>query len=96
MKVIIFLLLTSSCYGVLWLGRRQAVGVKGKLLCDGKPAEGVKVKLYEKEPCYQKVPIEIPSKYIVDGDSVPGDKYFDIGVLELSMEFRGQTTDCIN
>ncbi|KAH7722597.1 transthyretin-like protein 1 precursor [Aphelenchoides avenae] len=31
----------------LGLGRKQSAGVKGILLCDGKPARGVKVKLYD-------------------------------------------------
>ena len=32
-----------------FLGTEQAVAVKGKLLCNGKPANNVKVKLYESE-----------------------------------------------
>ena len=32
-----------------FLGTEQAVAVKGKLLCNGKPANNVKVKLYENE-----------------------------------------------
>ncbi|RCN42743.1 Transthyretin-like family protein [Ancylostoma caninum] len=51
MRVVILLLLISSCYGLLWFNQMQSVGVKGKLVCNGKPAEGVKVKLYEKEIC---------------------------------------------
>ncbi|KHJ76653.1 hypothetical protein OESDEN_23727 [Oesophagostomum dentatum] len=31
----------------LGLGRTQSSGVKGKLICDGKPAAGVTVKLYD-------------------------------------------------
>ncbi|EPB69005.1 Transthyretin-like family protein [Ancylostoma ceylanicum] len=50
MKVVILSLLIPSCYGFLWIiGWKQSVGVKGKLVCDGEPATGVKVKLYERE-----------------------------------------------
>jgi hypothetical protein len=31
----------------LGIGRQQSAGVKGQLVCDGKPAAGVKVKLYD-------------------------------------------------
>ncbi|KIH45772.1 hypothetical protein ANCDUO_24182 [Ancylostoma duodenale] len=31
----------------LGLGRTQSSGVKGRLICDGKPAAGVTVKLYD-------------------------------------------------
>ncbi|KIH54965.1 Transthyretin-like family protein [Ancylostoma duodenale] len=141
MRLVILLLLISSCYGLLWvIGWKQSVGVKGKLVCHGEPAEGVKVKLYEKEilldrkldqgktdangkfklwgsareisnidpqlniyhkcnyrgPCYKKLTIGIPSKYIVKGNKVDLDEYYDIGTLELSMKTKGQTIDCIN
>ncbi|RCN42744.1 Transthyretin-like family protein [Ancylostoma caninum] len=140
MRVVILLLLISSCYGLLWFNQMQSVGVKGKLVCNGMPAGGVKVKLYEKEifldrkldqgktdangefklwgsareisnidpqlniyhkcnyrgPCYKKLPIGIPSKYILKGNKVDLYKYFDIGTVELSMKIKGQTIDCIN
>lgn len=32
-----------------FLGTEQAVSVRGKLLCNGEPANNVKVKLYERE-----------------------------------------------
>lgn len=31
----------------LGLGRKQTAGAKGKLVCDGKPASGILVKLYD-------------------------------------------------
>jgi hypothetical protein len=31
----------------LGIGRQQSAGVKGQLVCDGKPLAGVKVKLYD-------------------------------------------------
>ncbi|RCN35398.1 Transthyretin-like family protein [Ancylostoma caninum] len=140
MRVVILLLLISTCYGLWFIGREQSIGVKGKLVCNGMPAEGVKVKLREKEifldreldqgetdahgefklwgsareiskidpqlniyhkcnyrgPCYKKLSVGIPSKYIVKGNKVDLDKYYDIGTLELSMKTKGQTIDCIN
>ncbi|RCN37956.1 Transthyretin-like family protein [Ancylostoma caninum] len=41
MRVVVFLLLTSSCSG--FFDRKQFVGVKGRLTCNGKPAKGVRV-----------------------------------------------------
>ncbi|CAI4231918.1 unnamed protein product [Auanema sp. JU1783] len=38
-----------SCHCLFGIGRRQSVAVQGRLLCNGKPASNVKVKLYEKE-----------------------------------------------
>uniref|UniRef100_A0A1I7UZA7 Transthyretin-like family protein n=1 Tax=Caenorhabditis tropicalis TaxID=1561998 RepID=A0A1I7UZA7_9PELO len=35
--------------GLLGVGRLQSVSVSGRLICDGRPAAGVKVKMYEKE-----------------------------------------------
>lgn len=50
MRAIILLVLIPSCYAFLGIfGRQQSVGVIGTLKCNGKPAKGVKVKLYEKE-----------------------------------------------
>src|SRR5690242_4303192 len=31
------------------LGRAQSAGVRGRLMCDGRPASGVKVKLYDED-----------------------------------------------
>uniref|UniRef100_A0AC35TZV4 Transthyretin-like family protein n=1 Tax=Rhabditophanes sp. KR3021 TaxID=114890 RepID=A0AC35TZV4_9BILA len=39
-------LLATSCMSI-GIGRKQTVGVKGKLLCSGKPASGILVKLYD-------------------------------------------------
>ncbi|KIH44106.1 Transthyretin-like family protein [Ancylostoma duodenale] len=47
-----------------------------------------------KGPCYKKIAIKIPSKYISKGKKV--ENYFDIGSLELEMKLKGQTTDCFN
>uniref|UniRef100_A0A8R1HNT9 TransThyretin-Related family domain n=1 Tax=Caenorhabditis japonica TaxID=281687 RepID=A0A8R1HNT9_CAEJA len=48
-----FLLITvvvlPSIQGLLGIGRLQSVAVSGRLICDGRPAAGVKVKMYEKE-----------------------------------------------
>uniref|UniRef100_A0A0N4ZIE3 N-alpha-acetyltransferase 60 n=1 Tax=Parastrongyloides trichosuri TaxID=131310 RepID=A0A0N4ZIE3_PARTI len=44
--IVLFLLSITSIHG-LGLGRKQSTGVKGKLVCDGKPAGGILVKLYD-------------------------------------------------
>ncbi|KAK6738132.1 hypothetical protein RB195_020317 [Necator americanus] len=44
-----FLLFVPSCVGLLGIGREQSVAVTGRLICNGMPASGVKVKLYDKE-----------------------------------------------
>ncbi|RCN35818.1 Transthyretin-like family protein [Ancylostoma caninum] len=49
MQLLIFLSLVASSLALLGIGSQQSVAVTGKLNCDGKPAVGVKVKLYEKE-----------------------------------------------
>ncbi|RCN34651.1 Transthyretin-like family protein [Ancylostoma caninum] len=41
MKAVVLLLLTSSCSG--FFDRKQVVGVKGRLTCNGRPAKGVRV-----------------------------------------------------
>ncbi|EPB67434.1 Transthyretin-like family protein [Ancylostoma ceylanicum] len=51
MQILILLSLVVSSLALLGFGTKQSVAVKGKLICDGKPAVGVKVKLYEKEAC---------------------------------------------
>ncbi|KIH49099.1 Transthyretin-like family protein [Ancylostoma duodenale] len=49
-----------------------------------------------KGPCYKKIPIDIPEEYINAGNRGDILTYFDIGVLELSKNLKGQSTDCIN
>ncbi|RCN41372.1 Transthyretin-like family protein [Ancylostoma caninum] len=49
MQLLIFLSLIASSLAFLGFGTKQSVAVSGRLICDGKPAAGVKVKLYEKE-----------------------------------------------
>ncbi|CAD6193775.1 unnamed protein product [Caenorhabditis auriculariae] len=44
-KVLVLLCLASTTAALV--GRTQASGVRGKLICDGKPAAGVVVKLYD-------------------------------------------------
>ena len=41
--------LISSTSALLGIGRTQSVAVSGRLICNGQPASGVKLKLYEKE-----------------------------------------------
>ncbi|KHJ98929.1 Transthyretin-like family protein [Oesophagostomum dentatum] len=52
--VLLLLLVPPSCCLLGIFGNQQAVGVMGKLLCNGKPAKGVKVKLYEKEMMFDR------------------------------------------
>ncbi|KAK6045752.1 Transthyretin-like family protein [Cooperia oncophora] len=50
LRLAILLLLISSCMALLgFLGREQSVAVTGRLICEGRPAYDVKVKLYDKE-----------------------------------------------
>uniref|UniRef100_A0AC34QFW2 Transthyretin-like family protein n=1 Tax=Panagrolaimus sp. JU765 TaxID=591449 RepID=A0AC34QFW2_9BILA len=45
-----FLVLIAACVAVasaIGLGRKQSAGVRGQLVCEGKPASNVKVKLYD-------------------------------------------------
>ncbi|KAL6736210.1 hypothetical protein Aduo_006590 [Ancylostoma duodenale] len=50
MQIFILLLLFPTCSAILDLiGRKQSVGVSGKLTCNGIPAQGIKVKLYDDE-----------------------------------------------
>ncbi|CAJ0597906.1 unnamed protein product, partial [Cylicocyclus nassatus] len=48
-RTFVLLCLFSSCYCIFGIGHKQTVGIVGKLLCNGKPAAGVKIKLYDKE-----------------------------------------------
>uniref|UniRef100_A0A914YA81 Transthyretin-like protein 5 n=1 Tax=Panagrolaimus superbus TaxID=310955 RepID=A0A914YA81_9BILA len=48
MKLLIIFALFGTAVAIgFGLGRTQSAGVKGQLVCDGKPATGVKVKLYD-------------------------------------------------
>uniref|UniRef100_A0A8R1I5I9 Uncharacterized protein n=1 Tax=Caenorhabditis japonica TaxID=281687 RepID=A0A8R1I5I9_CAEJA len=47
--IVTFALLIASTFGLNLIGRTQWAAVKGKLLCEGKPASGVKVKLMESD-----------------------------------------------
>ncbi|EPB67435.1 Transthyretin-like family protein [Ancylostoma ceylanicum] len=49
MQLVILFCLVASTSAFLGFGTKQSVAVSGRLICDGKPAAGVKVKLYEKE-----------------------------------------------
>ncbi|KAL6736097.1 hypothetical protein Aduo_006487 [Ancylostoma duodenale] len=48
-SVYLSLLLVPSCAALLGIGREQSVAVTGRLICNGVPASGIKVKLYDKE-----------------------------------------------
>ncbi|PAV87601.1 hypothetical protein WR25_06807 [Diploscapter pachys] len=39
----------SVCQAILGIGRQQSVSVSGRLICNGQPASGVKIKLYDVE-----------------------------------------------
>ncbi|VDK57562.1 unnamed protein product [Cylicostephanus goldi] len=47
--ILLFLIPSCSCLLFGFIGRMQSVGIMGTLNCNGKPAPGVKLKLYEKE-----------------------------------------------
>ncbi|CAP29470.1 Protein CBR-TTR-2 [Caenorhabditis briggsae] len=47
--VFLSLLLVGSVASLDLIGRTQSAAVKGKLVCEGKPASGVKVKLMESD-----------------------------------------------
>ncbi|CAB3397790.1 unnamed protein product [Caenorhabditis bovis] len=52
-QVVLLLLLTVPiCSALLGIGRTQSVAVSGRLICNGQPAAGVKLKLYEKETTF--------------------------------------------
>ncbi|CAJ0605732.1 unnamed protein product [Cylicocyclus nassatus] len=48
-SLLIFLSLAGSSLALLGIGSTQSVAVTGRLICNGRPASDVKVKLYEKE-----------------------------------------------
>ncbi|CAJ0597893.1 unnamed protein product [Cylicocyclus nassatus] len=47
-----------------------------------------------KGPCYKKLSIKIPSKYISKGEKVK--QYLNIHTMELGLKIKGQKTDCMN
>ncbi|VDK49442.1 unnamed protein product, partial [Cylicostephanus goldi] len=49
MRTLILLCFLPLCYCIFETGKMQTVGAKGNLLCNGKPAAKVKIKLYESE-----------------------------------------------
>ncbi|EYC43988.1 hypothetical protein Y032_0475g2128 [Ancylostoma ceylanicum] len=55
MKVVLLACLVSAASALPFIGSVQSVAVTGKLTCNGKPAENVKVKLYEKEVLLDKL-----------------------------------------
>uniref|UniRef100_A0A915EG94 Uncharacterized protein n=1 Tax=Ditylenchus dipsaci TaxID=166011 RepID=A0A915EG94_9BILA len=134
-------LLVVSCSGLLGIGRKQSAGVRGILMCDGKPASDVEVKLYDDDrgidtddllahgktdsegkfelkgytheittidpkvniyhdcddlitPCQRKLSIMLPDKYVSAGETP--EQYYNVGILELSGTFKGETRDCIH
>uniref|UniRef100_A0A1I7RII5 Transthyretin-like family protein n=1 Tax=Bursaphelenchus xylophilus TaxID=6326 RepID=A0A1I7RII5_BURXY len=136
-----FLLLTLTFFvGTAEIfGRDQAAGATGKLLCKGKPAVGVSVKLWDDDSpdlddkmdetttdsegrfqleghareytnidpkinidhdcddrwlCQRRLTIYIPDSYINDGGRA--ERFYDVGVIELSGEFEGEKRDCIH
>lgn len=49
MRSLLLLCLAVPSFALLGVGRKQSVAVQGRLICNGQGANGVKVKLYEKE-----------------------------------------------
>ncbi|WKX94967.1 hypothetical protein Q1695_011876 [Nippostrongylus brasiliensis] len=55
MKYPLLLAILPFCDALLgFIGRQQSVAVSGRLICNGAPAAGVKVKLYEKEITFDR------------------------------------------
>ncbi|KAK6738130.1 hypothetical protein RB195_020315 [Necator americanus] len=50
--LLLVLSLACSSTALLGIGQTQSVAVAGRLICNGMPAAGVKVKLYEKESTF--------------------------------------------
>ena len=46
-------------------------------------------------PCQRKVSVYVPKKFVTEGSEV-AEKTFDIGVMELSGEFSGESRDCFH
>ncbi|PAV88141.1 hypothetical protein WR25_17752 [Diploscapter pachys] len=49
MRFLILALFVGSASAINIFGRTQSAGIRGKLVCDGKPASGVKVRLMESD-----------------------------------------------
>ena len=49
--LLLILSLVSISEGLFGMGRMQSVGVAGRLLCNGMPTPGIRVKLYDSEIC---------------------------------------------
>uniref|UniRef100_A0A914C6T0 Transthyretin-like protein 5 n=1 Tax=Acrobeloides nanus TaxID=290746 RepID=A0A914C6T0_9BILA len=133
---------TPDIFPSFEVGTVQSIAVEGELVCNGQPAVGVKVKLYdedtgldlddllmesvsdkkgrfylkgytteistidpklniyhdcndEKWPCLKKVSVVIPDSYITEGTKIPK-KTFDVGTINLSGAFSGESRDCLN
>ncbi|PIO53165.1 Transthyretin-like family protein [Teladorsagia circumcincta] len=55
MKLVVLICLVPAVSAIPFIGSVQSVAVTGHLTCNGKPAENVKVKLYEKEVLLDKL-----------------------------------------
>lgn len=83
--VLLFFSCTAVVLGLFGIGRRQSISVQGHLTCNGRPASGVKVKLYDKgvgKFCYMpysRVKLFCRSQYadIPVFDSKLGQSYSD-------------------
>ncbi|KAJ1354951.1 Transthyretin-like protein 2 [Parelaphostrongylus tenuis] len=49
MKYFILLVVVQCAFGIDIIGRTQSAAARGKLTCNGKPAAGVRVKLYDSD-----------------------------------------------
>ncbi|VDL73797.1 unnamed protein product [Nippostrongylus brasiliensis] len=49
MQFVVFLSIVGSTVAIFGIGTKQSVAVSGRLMCNGRAAADVKVKLYEKE-----------------------------------------------
>ena len=45
-----YFLIVPSSAGIFGIGRTQSVAAKGKLLCNGRPAGNIKIKLFDYDP----------------------------------------------
>ncbi|PIO58736.1 hypothetical protein TELCIR_19821 [Teladorsagia circumcincta] len=53
MKYLLLLALVATASAINLIGRTQSAAARGKLTCNGKPAAGVRVKLYDSDSeCY--------------------------------------------
>ncbi|VDM78595.1 unnamed protein product [Strongylus vulgaris] len=92
MKYLLLCALLGYATAIELFGRDQSSAVRGQLMCDGRPAVGVKVKLWD--PCQRKFSILIPDSYVSHG-KVPK-KVYDAGTIQLAGSFPGESRDCIN